>query len=146
MDRDIEYLESCLTCKLSDATMSVYSRSLAYFMLFCKRMSLEESLILINSIDDCTFRKLTLRLVASESDILSIEPKTLGTNLVSTRTAGNMQESLNVKQFTLENRSSDDRDQYEVNKFTPKTPVIKSNILHSDKEYIWLRWSVFIFF
>ncbi|XP_025191128.1 uncharacterized protein LOC112591497 [Melanaphis sacchari] len=138
MDRDIEYLESCLTFKLNDPTLCVYSRSIAYFMLFCKKMTLEDCINTINGIGDDGFKKLVRKLTNTESDILSIEPRALGTNLVSSRTAGNMQESLNVKQFAIENNT--ETNNIDEHKFKPITPTIKSNILHSDPEYIWLRW------
>jgi len=119
--------------KLRDPTMAVYARCIAYFMLFCKNMSLREALAVALCISDSDYRRFTTKLFDSETQILSYEPRAFGTNLVSARTASSMQESLNVKHFALESSGNNKH-------FQGKVPVIKSNILYSDNEFVWLRW------
>lgn len=131
MVESIEFLESCIVENYhGDVTVRPQARALASFLLGCTNMTLQRCMDIFKfrrHSARCAFEKL----LNCQSAFMEIQPRSLGVDLVSFKTASKMQQSLDVKHYQHTNtRECIGR----------KIPNIKPNHLFTDKDYIWLRW------
>lgn len=131
MVESIEFLESrIIDTYHGDVTVRPQARALASFLLGCTHMTLKRC-VDIFKYHPSSCRNAFEKLLNCQSAFMDIEPRSLGVDLVSFKTASKIQQSLDVKHYQQTNtRECMGR----------KIPNIKPNHLFTDKDYVWLRW------
>ena len=140
MVRDIKYLSS-IVIKIfnKDFTIEPHARFIAHFMLITKNMPLKicKKLFFKNTQKTKKFIK---KLLDSQSDFFDLTPRSIGINVITNNVSEKMQKSLNVKHVLQNNKIIKQQNKNnEVNKFKRIIPVIKQNLLYTNKKYNWIR-------
>jgi hypothetical protein len=128
---DIESLASFIANDvMGDLTIQPQALGIAQFLLLTKRMNMAECRRLMNKPGS---RQLVSHLITSQSNFISTTPRSLGIDIVTALTADNIQEILNVKHHK-EHKEEKDVCQRAV------IPNIKLDFLHSDPNFVWVRF------
>lgn len=124
---DIDYLASCIMRACEDESVEPQARAVAQYILVCKEMPADECAALLAR--PGAKRPLD-KLFDCESEFMGPTPRALGIDIVAYMTAGKIQQSLDVKHYR-KNKLKACLDRI--------TPNIKSNILYSNNDFMWVR-------
>lgn len=130
---DIKCLTSVIIEQVLDGdnSLETHISGLAQWLLFTKKISLHEC---IQYTKLPKFKQYLLQLINTSSDFMRDgTPRNIGVLLMSTLNAGNMQQKLNVKHF-------EQIKQVAFKNSIRIMPDIKTDILHTHPQYIWIRF------
>jgi len=131
----VDELAEYILTKYQDSSIIVEARGIAFYMLFCEKLTLDYCKKLFDTPNSNYFVK---KLIDSASTFFDPIPQSLGIHIGSNLIADSTQDSLDVKRSKLFNNNNKDKIEHGDSGIIQ--PQIKLDLLYSHKTKYWIRF------